>query len=45
MERSIFTGIRPLYSSKKGSPHEIEIRILMRDLIERKLEVVKQEIS
>lgn len=34
MEQSIFTGIRPLYSSRKGSPNEIEIRIRMRDLID-----------
>ena len=28
------SGIRPLYSSVKGSPNEIEIRIRMRDLID-----------
>lgn len=34
MEQTVFTGIRPLYSSVKGSPNEIEIRIRMRDLID-----------
>lgn len=34
MEQSIFSGIRLLYSSLKGSPNEIEIRIRMRDLID-----------
>ena len=34
MEQSIFTGIRPLYTSQKGSPNVIEIRIRLRDLID-----------
>ena len=34
MEQTIFTGIRPLYQSQKGSPNEIEARIRMRDLID-----------
>ncbi len=34
MEQNLFTGIRPLYSSKRESPSEIRIRIRMRDLID-----------
>ncbi len=34
MEQSIFSGIRPLYSSLKGSPNEMEFRIRMRDFID-----------
>ena len=34
MEQKLFTGIRPLYSSTKGNPNEIRLRIRMRDLID-----------
>ncbi len=34
MEQKLFTEIRPLYVTTKESPHEIRLRIRMRDLID-----------
>ena len=34
MEQKLFTGLRPLYSSRRESPSELRLRIRMRDLID-----------
>lgn len=34
MEQELYTQLRPLYTTEKGSPAEIRIRVRMRDLID-----------